>query len=362
MNITKKLVMEQSITFDDVQLLPQYSELVSRSHCDTKTQITRNYTLDIPLIAAPMASICDGKMANIMMNLGGIGIIHRFNTVEEQLNEVAKVFKLHVIQKGPCSKPLPFPLVAAAVGAKPEDLYRAQELVWASVRIILIDVAHGHHSSVRRMINDLREWREQKNVEFDIVAGNIATKEAAIDLYDWGADALRVGIGGGSVCETRIRTGVGVPQISSIMDVVDADIDIPIISCGGVRYPGDVAKAIAAGADTVILGSMLAGTDETPGETMYFGPVGHRIKQKLYHGSASDVQKILSDSILDNIEGTAAMIAVKGPTELVINEILDGLRSSMSYVGATNLSEFYSHSNFIRVTTNGLKEAHPHLI
>ena len=252
-------------------------------------------------------------------------------------------------------------VLCAAIGTRDDDFIRAQRLVIEGANVIVIDVAHGHHISVIKMIDRLIAWRNKTALKFDIVAGNIASPEAAIDLQNCGADALRVGIGGGSVCETRIRTGIGIPQISCLMEIASV-AEVPIISCGGARYPGDVAKAIAAGADTVILGSMISGTDETPGDVMMFGEYGNRQRMKIYHGSASDVQKILTNANMSNVEGTAAMVAVKGPVYLVINEILDGLRSAMSYVGCETIDEFSLYANFIQVTTNGLQEAKPHLL
>ena len=349
--------MNECLTFDDVQIIPGYSEILSRKQCNTKTQFTRNYSLDIPLVAAPMASICGGEMAREMLDLGGVGIIHRFNTIEEQVREVMIPLRgaLDVENYSP-------PLVAAAIGCKGVDFERGKELVRNGVSVLVIDVAHGHHISTKHMLGALIGWRTfNQQYKFDIIAGNIATADAARDLNEWGADAIRVGIGGGSVCETRIRTGVGIPQISCLQEIVDAS-DVPILSCGGIRSPGDVAKAIAAGADTVMLGSMISGTDETPGDMMLSGHYGQRQKMKIYHGSASDVQKILTDSDLANIEGTAAMVAAKGPVEGIVNEVLEGLRSAMSYVGCDNLSDFYMKSEFVKVTTNGLKEATPHLL
>lgn len=360
--------MKTYLTFDDVQIMPVCSGIESRSNCVTKTQFTRNYKLNIPLVASPMASICGGKMAVAMIQMGGTGIIHRFNTVEEQLQEV-ELFKdlmydylsVRYGYSPPDALAYHDYIIAAAIGSKVSDFDRAYQLVNAGVNVLVIDVAHGHHSSVQRMLGELVEWRTRSDNKFDIVAGNIATPQAAVDLEKWGADALRVGIGGGSVCETRVRTGVGIPQITCLEEIAEV-ATVPIISCGGARYPGDVAKAIAAGASTVILGSMISGTTETPGHTMMFGTYGKRQPMKIYHGSASDVQKILTDSNMSNIEGTAAMVAVKGPVANVVDEIMDGLRSAMSYVGAADLVEFYCKSEFVRVTTNGLREAHPHLL
>jgi|MDSZ01.2.fsa_nt_gb IMP dehydrogenase len=363
----------QTFTFDDVQIIPQYSDIASRSHCNTSTLFTENYHIDIPLIASPMASICELKMAYEMWRLGGVGIIHRFNTIEEQSQIVSELkrlqegeIKLHDIENRlKVDRSLTYrythPVIAAAIGAKEQDIYRARALLESGANVLVIDIAHGHHLSTRQTLEELKMLRESLNVEFDVIAGNIATARAVEDLEYWGANALRVGIGGGSVCETRVRTGVGIPQVSCLHETAMA-ANTPIISCGGTRYPGDVAKALVAGASSVILGSMVAGTDETPGEFLYFGKYGNRQRMKIYHGSASDVQKTLSSSTLENIEGTATTVPYKGSVETVVNEIMDGVRSAMSYVGAETLEELYTNGNFVSVTSNGLQEAMPHLL
>lgn len=365
MPYTKLSNINQALTFDDVQIIPQYSEVASRSNCDTSTLFTENYHIDIPLIASPMASICEYDMAFEMWRLGGVGIIHRFNTIEEQVDIVSKVKSKQeeLISMGTewTSYRYTNPVIAAAIGAKEQDMYRARALVEAGANVLVIDIAHGHHLSTRQTLEELKMLRTSLNMEFDVIAGNIATAKAVEDLEYWGANALRVGIGGGSVCETRIRTGVGIPQISCLHET-SIVANTPIISCGGVRTPGDVAKAITAGASSVILGSMIAGTDETPGEFLYFGNYGKRQRMKVYHGSASDVQKTLSSSTLENIEGTATTVPYKGNVESVIREIMDGVRSAMSYVGAETIDEMYINGNFVSVTTNGLREATPHLL
>jgi len=230
---------------------------------------------------------------------------------------------------------------------------------------LLIDTAHGHHSSMKQILADLRALKRSLTTDldtpFEVIAGNIATPEAATDLEKWGADALRVGIGGGSVCETRIRTGVGIPQMSCLQSITDV-ASTPIISCGGIRYPGDVAKALGVGASSVILGSMFSGTKETPGDIQHFGKYGNRHKMKIYHGSASDVQKTMSSAELNNIEGTATMVSYKGSVEEIVNEIMDGVRSAMSYVGSESIHKFYLDTEFVQITTNGLQEAMPHLL
>jgi len=365
MPYTKLSKMTQTYTFDDVQIIPTYSEIQSRSNCDTSTLLTENYHIDIPLVASPMASICEYDMAYKMWSLGGVGVIHRFNTIEEQVDIVSKLKskqkELIGMGTGWTSYRYTKPVIAAAIGAKEQDMYRARALVEAGANVLVIDIAHGHHSSTQHTLEELKILRELPNMEFDVIAGNIATARAVEDLEYWGAHGLRVGIAGGSVCETRIRTGVGIPQISCLYET-STTANTPVISCGGTRYPGDVAKALVAGASSVILGSMISGTDETPGDVMHFGSYGKRQRMKIYHGSASDVQKTLSSADMNNIEGTAAMVPMKGSVEKIVNEIMDGVRSAMSYVGAETIDELYINGNFVSVTTNGLQEAMPHLL
>lgn len=371
MNYTEPLFnsKHKTFTFDDVQIIPKYSDVSSRKVCSTVTSFTKKRYIDIPLIASPMKSICEFEMAYAMWTLGGVGIVHRFNSVDEQVDIVNSLYRRITSQISEFDDRVEHrftnPVIAAAIGSKQKDIFRAKALLQAGANVLLIDIAHGHHSSMKQILGDLRALKRSLatdlDTSFEVIAGNIATPEAAKDLEKWGADALRVGIGGGSVCETRIRTGVGIPQISCLQSIADV-ANTPIISCGGIRYPGDVAKALGAGASSVILGSMFSGTKETPGDIQYFGKYGNRHKMKIYHGSASDVQKTLSFAELNNIEGTATMVPYKGSAEEIVDEIMDGVRSAMSYVGSESIHKFYLNTEFVQITTNGLQEAMPHLL
>ena len=343
--------MREGLTFDDVQIEPRYSDIEGRDSAEIDTLFTRNYGIMVPFIASPMDTVCDHEMAAALLKVGGVGVIHRFMPIEQQ---VASVKKLVGNPPFPGKPPVP---VAVAIGVNGDSKERAGRLIDAGATVLVIDVAHGHHKLVKEMLN----WLTLSGCECDIVAGSIATKEAALDLQEWGADALRVGVGGGSVCETRIRTGIGVPQLESVIEVASV-AKVPVISDGGIRYPGDIAKALAAGADSVMIGSLFAGTDEAPGEMFIAGEWPYTKRMKIYRGLASATTKLKYAGAASHVEGASKMIEARGPVESIIKDLADGLTSSMSYVGAHNLSEFRSRSRFIRITPSGLAEAHPHLL
>lgn len=347
----QKILPDLALTFDDVNIVPTISNIKSRQDVDISVDYTRNYKINIPLVASPMTSVCGLDMALKMGEMGGVGIVHRFMNVKDQVDIIKTLYSVL-----PTSHP-----ISAAIGIRSGDLDRAIRLVSAGAKVILIDVAHGHHVSVGKMVKKLTSVRENENLSFDIIAGNVATGEGAKYLEELGADAIRVGVGGGSVCETRLRTGFGIPQITSLLDTVESS-SVPVISCGGARYSGDIAKALATGASSVILGSMLAGTDEAPGDVLSFGHYNQRKKYKMYHGSASDIQKSINGEDLIHIEGTGTLVSYKGPVEKVVKDISDGIRSAFSYAGASDIYEYWENTKFVTVTTNGVIEAKPHLV
>lgn len=357
--------MKTTYTYDDIQIIPVYSEVKSRSDCSLKTRITRNYSMDIPIVSSPMDTVTEIDMAYELYRLGGFGCIHRFMSIEEQVRQCNKVregvnansnIPHHRTQsQSPC--------VIAAIGATGDYQERAKELIAAGVRILLIDVAHGSTIQMKEALT----WCKSNLPSYvDIIAGNVATYDGACRLADWGADAIRVGIGNGALCETRIRTGIGIPQVTAIMDVMDAliesNIDIPIIADGGIRTAGDVAKALSLGADSVMLGSLLAGTRESPGEIQRMGKWPNEELFKKYRGSASAEAKIASGQEAKNVEGNSKLIPYKGKVERIVNDICDGVRSAMSYTNSTSMLQFYTNSDHIVVTQNGLIEAQPHLL
>jgi IMP dehydrogenase len=341
--------MNKGYTFDDVQILPNYSEVTSRSTVSTRSRFTRNWEIDIPLVAAPMDTVCGLEMVKVLGTIGAVGCLHRFMSIKEQVHLLNLWSRHNILRNTP---------LVATIGATGDYQERAEQSLDAGANVILIDVAHGDHLHVRLALDWLN--RLSNRSKFDVIAGNIATGESAVRLAYWGADALRVGIGGGAMCETRVRTGIGVPQLSAIDDVVLAVQDIPIISDGGIRYPGDVAKAIAAGADTVMLGSLLAGTDEAPGDMFVAGQWPNTKVMKMFRGSASATAKMSVNGNAEHVEGASRLVESKGPVERVIRDIVQGLQSSMSYVGADSIAKFKRHVKFIEITGAGLAEAHPH--
>ena len=335
--------MKTALTYDDIQLIPGYSEIESRRNIDLTTQFTTNYSLRVPLIASPMDTVCGPDMALAMGRLGGVGILHRFMDIETQSAN------MHYITRNlPSNTP-----TAGAVGANGDYLERAQELVKSGANVILIDVAHGYHKFVKDALGNLK-----KNLpsHVDIIAGNIATADAAIALQDWGADALRVGIGGGSLCTTRIKTGFGVPNVTSLQEVAEV-ANVPVIACGGIRSSGDIAKALAVGADSVILGSLLAGTKEAPGAII---EKNGGALYKRYRGAASLETKSIHGQEVRNVEGESTVIPFKGGAKFVVESLLDGVRSALSYAGANNIQEFVP--GYVVVTNAGIAEARPHLL
>jgi len=337
---------KQALTYDDIQLIPAYSEIESRQNIDLSTQLTTNYRIRVPLVASPMDTVCDSEMAIAMAELGGIGCIHRFNTIQEQAEHVLKV------TNDVKNKDWFTPHVMAAVGANGDYLERARELVKAGANIILIDVAHGYHKFVIDAIDNLKNLLP---LNVDVIAGNVATGKAAQALQNAGADAIRVGIGGGSLCTTRVKTGFGVPNVTSLVDCAGS-IKVPIIACGGIRNSGDIAKALGVGANSVILGSLIAGTKEAP------GPMIEKANglYKRYRGAASLETKSIHGQATRNVEGESTIVPFKGKVKFVVDGLLDGLRSALSYAGANNLREYFPE--YVVVTNAGVREAQPHLL
>ncbi len=466
---------KENLTFDDVLMVPQYSEILPRE-VDLSTKITKNISLNIPLLSAAMDTVTESKLAVALAREGGIGIIHKNLTIEQQSAEIDKVkrsesgmildpvtiessksledalyimSKYHisgvpvvdngklkgiltnrdirfetnlnlkvfdrmtssnlitvkqgttleeakeVLQKHRVEKLLVtnddgaltglitvkdilkkqnFPdaaidkhgrlLVGAAVGIDANTLERVAELVNNNVDLIVIDTAHGHSKSVMEMAKTIK--KSHSNI--DLIVGNVASANAVESLIDCGADAVKVGIGSGSSCTTRIVAGVGVPQLSSLINAyeVASKKNIPIISDGGMRYSGDIAKSLAAGANAVMLGSIFAGTDESPGEIILWE--GRSYKSYRGMGSISAMKSGSSDRYFQKgtknkklvPEGIEGMVPVKGPLSELIHQLLGGIRSSMGYCGSKTIKDFVDKVEFIKITSSGIVESHPH--
>ena len=336
-------IIEKGFSFDDVLIVPKYNKVFSRKDVRFKTKVTRNYEIDIPLIAANMDTICEAEMAITLGKLGGLGVIHRFMPIEEQARQVEEVKKYGLI-------------TAAAIGVK-DVIERVEALVKAGVDIIVIDIAHGHSKYAGKTLDFIKE----NYPHIDVMAGNIATKDAAEYFLSKGADAVKVGIGPGSLCTTRLMAGAGIPQLTAIMDVYEATKgEIPICADGGIKKPADLTKAIGAGANTIMSGFVFSGTKETPGEVIEKDGK----KFKLYRGSASyevSIKKAELDNEADkeiiSIEGEKTIIPYKGPIEPVVKRFLGGLASGMTYIGAKEMKNIIGKADFIKITNAGVEES-----
>lgn len=471
--------IKEGLTFDDVLLVPKRSPIISRTQTDLKTKLSRNITINIPLVSANMDTITESGMAIALAREGGIGIIHRFMTIGDQVDEVLRVKRSesvmieqpytikddmkvhdakkmmleygvsgllvetedrtldgiitnrdiifekdmerkvaelmtknvitakygttmeqakeilhkHRIEKLPVvddkkrivglitSKDImkmdqyPFAskdkkgrlLVGAAVGVKGDFLERTEALLDAGADTIIVDIAHGHSDNAINTVNMIK--KAFPNCE--LIAGNVATGEGARDLITAGVDAVKVGVGSGSICITRVVTGSGVPQLTAVTESVKVsrEYDIPVISDGGIRTSGDTTKALAAGASSVMVGSMFGGTDESPGKTL----VKNGKKFKMYRGMASfyaslgrkyreeGLQVVDSNDLNDYVpEGVEAMVPYKGSVVEIIRQLVGGLRSGLSYCGAKTISEMQNNAEFIKITPAGYIESQPH--
>ena len=355
-NVNEKVAM-LGLTYDDVLLLPDASDVVP-SEVDTRTQLTRSIYLDIPLVSSAMDTVTESAMAIAMAKAGGIGIIHRNLPVDEQVTHVklVKGANLHV---------------GAAVGVGDDGFERAEALIDVGVDVIVVDTAHGHHRAVLEAIAKIKKSFPKQ----EIIGGNIATRAGAQALINAGADAVKVGVGPGSICTTRVVAGVGVPQVTAIMEAAKAckKADIPLIADGGLQFSGDIAKAIVAGADTVMLGSLLAGCEESPGELVEIE--GRKFKTYRGMGSLSAMQsrgakksyskdRYMQDDVLaeDKLvpEGIEGKVAYRGPVSDVVHQLVGGLRSGMGYAGAENIAALQKRGRLIQITSAGLQESHPH--
>jgi len=344
--------IKEALTFDDVTLAPKYSEILP-SEVDTSIKLSDSLKLKIPLLTSAMDTITESKMAIAIAKAGGLGIIHRNLDIKNQIIEIRKVKKQKL-------------LVGAAVGAGPKEFKRAEAILKENINMIVVDTAHGHTKKVSEIIRFIKKIKTKKTV---LCAGNIATPEAARFLIKLGVDIIKVGIGPGSICTTRLVAGIGVPQLSAILNVRKGikNKNIKIISDGGIKYSGDLAKAFAAGADAVMIGSLFAGTDETPGKLVKrngklfksfrgMGSVGAMNK-----GSADryfqSKQKDVSKYVPEGVEGFAKY---KGKVDLIVYKLVGGLRSSMGYLGSKQIKYLRKKPQFVKITKAGFYESMVH--
>lgn len=348
--------MKEALTFDDVLLVPRYSDIRPRNAV-TKTKFSRNVAIAIPFSSAPMDTVTEHEMAIALAEMGGIGIIHKNLSVAAQAKEVA------LVKRAKHGKLV----VGAAIGVGPETIERARALAKAGADVVVVDTAHGHSKGV---IDTVKACKKDAMIRCDIVAGNIGTAEGARALIQAGADGVKVGIGPGSICTTRVVAGIGVPQISAVTDAVRGrgrNTSVPIIADGGIKYSGDIAKALAVGADAVMIGGLFAGTDEAPGRVITVGGK----KYKAYRGMGSVAamkqgskdrygQGSISDSSKFVPEGIEGRVPYRGSVGPIVYQLEGGLRAGMAYLGARTIAELHKKAKFVRITNAGLIESHPH--
>ena len=331
-----------NVCYDDVLLVPQYSDIESRTVLSTKNSLG-DIGLDLPIISSPMDTVTELDMLVAMEMNGGLGIIHRYNSIDDQ-SKLVKQAKVVEVDN-----------VGAAIGVTGDYLERAQALVEAGANVLCVDVAHGHHSMMKTALASLRKVFGNS---VHIMAGNVATGEGACALAEWGADSVRVGIGSGAICSTRLVSGHGLPALQSIIDCVEAGCPVPIIADGGIKTSGDIVKALAAGADFVMLGSMLAGTDQAPGQVFDAG----NKKYKVYRGMASSEAQINWRGKTSTPEGISTTIPYKGDVNTILADLKGGIQSGMSYSGARTINDLQAKAKFVQQTTAGQAESFTHIL
>ena len=346
--------IKEALTFDDVLLTPKYSEILP-SEVTTNTSLSKNLNLKIPIISSAMDTVTESKMAIAIAKAGGIGVIHRNLDIKSQISEINKVK----------SKKL---LVGAAVGAGPLEYKRAEAILKANVDLIVVDTAHGHTKKVGEIIRKIKKLKSKKTT---LCAGNIATTEAAKFLIKLGAEVIKVGIGPGSICTTRLVAGIGVPQLSAILAVRKGvgRKKVTIIADGGIKFSGDISKALAAGADAVMIGSLFAGTNESPGKIIKKN--GKLFKSFRGMGSIGAMNKGSADRYFQTKqkdtskyvpEGVEGLVKYKGSVEKIIYRLIGGLKSSMGYLGKKKIINLRNKPKFVKITKAGFYESMVHNI
>ena len=359
-------VIKEAYTFDDLLLVPAKSAVVP-AEVSLKSRLTDKICLNVPLISAAMDTVTEDKMAIMLAKLGGLGFIHKNMSIEDQAQLVKNVKDTEVEEdyKDANIDVEGRLIVGAAVGVGGNTLDRVAALIEAGVDIITVDSAHGHSEGVIRTVKLIRETYP----DLDIVGGNIVTAQGATDLIYAGANVIKVGVGPGSICTTRVVSGVGVPQLTAVNDVynIAKQYNVGVIADGGIKLSGDIAKALAAGADCVMLGGLLAGTEESPGEVLEV--YGKKVKNYVGMGSLSAMQRGSSDRYFQGgveelnklvPEGIEATVPYKGSIRDVVYQMLGGVRSGMGYCGCATIEDMKQHAQFVKITGAGLTESHPH--
>jgi len=369
--ISKKMLNYQGLTFDDVLLYPDYCDF-KRDDIKLDTYLTKKIKLKIPFISSPMDTVTESDMAIALGKLGGIGIIHRNLTVDDQVKEIIKVKKQQII-------------IGAAIGSGPGFEKRVEALVKNNIDVIVVDSAHGYTKSIIDTVKIIRN----KYPQLQIIAGNVATYKGALALIKAGVDGLRVGMGPGAICTTRIISGMGIPQISALFETcaVAQKHKVPVISDGGVKYSGDMIKALAAGASTIMMGSIFASCQESPGEIYELNStqIPSRFRNilkkdqdiylfKSYRGMGSiaamkkgaeikSENEFHGKSYKDRVlvaEGVEGMVPIKGQVKDIITQAIGGIKSGMYYLGAKTIKDLHDKAKFLKISQSSLKESHPH--
>ena len=369
--IAKKMLNYQGLTFDDVLLYPDYCDF-KRDDIKLDTYLTKKIKIRIPFISSPMDTVTESGMAIALGKLGGIGIIHRNLTIDDQVKEIIKVKKQNII-------------VGAAIGSGPGFEKRVEALVKNNIDVIVVDSAHGYTKSIIDTVKIIKK----KYPRLQVIAGNVATYNGALALIKAGVDGLRVGMGPGAICTTRIISGMGVPQITALFETcaIARKYNVPVISDGGIKYSGDMIKALAAGASTIMMGSIFASCQESPGEIykLNSNEIPSRFKNilkkdqdiylfKSYRGMGSiaamkkgaDIKsenefhgKSYKDRVLV-AEGVEGMVPIRGQVKDILTQAIGGIKSGMYYLGAKTIKDLHDNAKFLKISQSSLKESHPH--
>jgi len=340
-------MIREALTYDDLLIVPQFSDIESRKEVSIGNWLDeeRGLWFNLPLIASPMDTVCEDQMAITIGKMGGLGIVHRYNTIERQC-EIAEAVSQEIYNHK----------FGCAIGVTGDYLERAEALVEGGIKILCLDVAHGDHILMKKALITLREKLGNGP---HLMAGNVATLEGVDHLSDWGANSIRVGIGGGSICSTRIQTGHGVPSLDSVMECARTFRNVAIIADGGIKNSGDIVKALAVGSDFAMLGSVLAGSSDTPGQIV----ISQDGKQhKVYRGMASKDAQMDWRGKTSSLEGISATIPYKGSTSEIIDQLENGIRSGLSYSGVRSIQELWAKAKFVRQTASGTRESDTHIL